>query len=144
MVMISETKRVPYTPDEMYLLVNDIESYPAFLPWCESARIISRKEERLIASLSLALGRIKQRLTTENTLRAGTEITMRLVEGPFKYLRGSWRFKPDGQACQVYLQMNFEFKNVFVKYTVGKMLYRVMNSLMDAFIKRAEDVYGKR
>ena len=144
MAMISKTKRVPYTPDEMYLLVNDIESYPAFLPWCKEARIIRRGDNRLIASLSLGLGKIKQCLKTENTFRTGAEITIRLVDGPFKHLNGSWQFSPYGQACDVCLQMDFEFKNALVKHTLGKVLYQAMNSLVEAFVKRAEEIYGKR
>lgn len=144
MTVISKTAVVPYTPHEMYALVNDIESYPAFLPWCNGAQILARGDGYLTASISMQLGKLRQRLTTENTMLAGTCIDMRLVEGPFKRLNGCWRFDPNEQCCRVALRMDFEFKNTLVKHAVSKALYKIINSLMEAFIRRAETVYGKR
>lgn len=145
MTEISKTAVVPYTPSEMYALVNDIESYPVFLPWCTAAKISNKKDESLIATLSLAMGKIKQSFTTENTMREGSRIDMRLIEGPFKHLTGYWKFNPeDEQSCHIQLHMNYEFKNKIIKYTLGKMFYTVMNTLVESFVQRAQQVYGGR
>lgn len=145
MTEISKKAVVPYTPSEMYALVNDIESYPVFLPWCTAAKISNKKDESLIATLSLAMGKIKQSFTTENTMREGSRIDMRLIEGPFKHLTGYWKFNPeDEQSCHIQLHMNYEFKNKIIKYTLGKMFYTVMNTMVESFVQRAQQVYGGR
>ena len=145
MTEIIKTTVVPYTPEEMYVLVNDIESYPTFLPWCTAAKILSKQEERLTAKLSLALGKIKQSFTTENTMQDGSQIEMRLIEGPFKHLNGYWKFNlEDEQSCQIQLHMNFEFKNKIFKHTLGKAFYKVMDSLVESFVQRAQQIYGNR
>lgn len=145
MTEIIKTTVVPYTPEEMYVLVNDIESYPIFLPWCTAAKILSQQEERLTATLSLALGKIKQSFTTENTMQNGSKIEMRLIEGPFKHLSGYWKFNlEDEQSCQIQLHMHFEFKNKIIKHTLGKAFYKVMDSLVESFEQRAQQIYGNR
>jgi ribosome-associated toxin RatA of RatAB toxin-antitoxin module len=145
MTKISKATVVPYTPEEMYVLVNDIESYPAFLPWCSAAKILTQQEESLTATLSLALGKIKQSFTTENTMQDGSRIEIQLIEGPFKHLSGYWKFNPeDEQSCHIQLHMDFEFKNKIIKHTLGKAFYKVMDSLVESFAQRAQQVYGNR
>ena len=145
MTEISKATVVPYTPEEMYVLVNDIESYPAFLPWCSAAKILTQQEESLTATLSLALGKIKQSFTTENTMQDGSRIEIQLIEGPFKHLSGYWKFNPeDEQSCHIQLHMDFEFKNKIIKHTLGKAFYKVMDSLVESFAQRAQQVYGYR
>ena len=145
MTKISKATVVPYTPEEMYVLVNDIESYPAFLPWCSAAKILTQQDESLTATLSLALGKIKQSFTTENTMQDGSRIEIQLIEGPFKHLSGYWKFNPeDEQSCHIQLHMDFEFKNKIIKHTLGKAFYKVMDSLVESFAQRAQQVYGNR
>lgn len=145
MIEISKTTVVPYTPEEMYVLVNDIESYPAFLPWCSVAKISNQQKESLTATLSLAVGKIKQSFTTENTMRNGSRINMQLIEGPFKHLSGYWKFNPkDEKSCHIQLHMNFEFENKIIKHTLGKVFYKVMDSLVESFVQRAQQIYGQR
>ena len=145
MTEISKTTVVPYTPEEMYVLVNDIESYPAFLPWCSAAKILTQQEESLTATLSLALGKIKQSFTTENTMQDGSRIEIQLIEGPFKHMSGYWKFNPeDEQSCHIQLQMNYEFKNKIIKYALGKVFYIVMDTLVESFVQRAQQIYGNR
>jgi len=145
MIEISKRTVVPYTPEEMYVLVNDIESYPAFLPWCTAAKISNQQKESLTASLSLAVGKIKQSFTTENTMQDGSRINMQLIEGPFKHLSGYWKFNPeDEQSCHIHLHMNFEFKNKIIKHTLGKVFYKVMDSMVESFVQRAQQIYGRR
>ncbi len=145
MTEISRTTLVPYTSDEMYVLVNDIESYPSFLPWCTEAKILSQQEESLTATLSMALGKIKQSFTTENTMQDGSRIDIQLIEGPFKHLSGYWRFiQEDEQSCHIHLHMHFEFKNKIIKQTLGRAFYKVMDTLVESFVQRAQQIYGSR
>ncbi len=145
MTEISRTTLVPYTSDEMYVLVNDIESYPSFLPWCTEAKILSQQEESLTATLSMALGKIKQSFTTENTMQDGSRIDIQLIEGPFKHLSGYWRFiQENEQSCHIHLHMHFEFKNKIIKQTLGRAFYKVMDTLVESFVQRAQQIYGSR
>ncbi len=127
----------------MYSLVNDIESYPLFLPWCAETTILESHHNAVTASVSIALGKIKQTFTTANTMQPDNSIIMRLVTGPFKELYGHWQFQEDeNNGCLVILKMEFEFKNKLVKHTLGAAFKKITDSLVDAFIKRARDVYG--
>ncbi len=136
---------MPYSADEMFALVNDIESYPDFLPWCSSTNVIENHGDSLVASVSIAIGKIRQTFTTANQMQDSEAIVMRLVEGPFKQLSGHWQFKRmEGDNCMVSLDMQFEFKNKLVKHTLGHAFHKITDSLVDAFISRAENVYGRR
>ena len=127
----------------MYALVNDVESYPDYLPWCSAAQIHNTSEEKLTASVSLAVGRIRQSFTTENVMQPGRRIDVRLLDGPFKYLNGHWLFQPAGErSCRVSLEMQFEFKNRLLKLALEKLFNHIMSSLMDAFLQRARQVYS--
>ena len=129
----------------MYRLVNDIEAYPEFLPWCTAANILQQEEQTLVASVSIAVGKIKQSFTTANQMQLNEKITMQLVEGPFKQLVGNWRFQTiDEQQCVVSLDMQFEFKNRLVKHTLGHAFHKIIDSLVEAFVNRAQSVYGIR
>lgn len=143
MTSIHKSARVPYSAAQMYDLVNDIESYPAFLPWCSEASVQVHGEDSLTASLTMATGRIHQSFTTENTMQPGRRISVRLVSGPFRHLHGHWRFDPaDGGACLITLEMDFEFKNKLLKLTLSKLFHHIVDSLVDAFTRRAQQVYG--
>jgi ribosome-associated toxin RatA of RatAB toxin-antitoxin module len=129
----------------MFDLVDDIPAYPEFLPWCAEAEEISRNDDEVTASLSLAYSGINKSFTTRNRMQGEKIIEMQLVEGPFKHLHGIWRFEPLGEAaCKVMLDLEFEFSNKLVGMAVGPVFSQVANTLVDAFSKRAEDVYGKR
>jgi ribosome-associated toxin RatA of RatAB toxin-antitoxin module len=139
---IHKSAVVPFSASQMYTLVNDIESYPQFLPWCTSAKILARADGELTASLMLAIGKLRKTLTTRNTLRPWDYIEMRLVEGPFRYLRGEWRFQHNGAGCRISLDMDFEFKNKMLKLALGVPFGKIADSMMEAFIRRAEALYG--
>jgi len=142
--VIKKSAVVPYSADQMYVLVNDIESYPEFLPWCSEARVFERSKTRLKASVSMASGSIKQSFSTENTMRPGRRIDVRLLSGPFRYLNGCWQFEPleDGR-CRISLEMHFEFKNRLLKLTLNKVFNRIIDSLVGSFSERARQVYGR-
>ena len=92
MEVVHRTARVPYSTQQMYALVNDIEAYPEFLPWCVAAHVESRTDEEIIAGLTLEKGGVRKRFTTRNVLDHGSKLEMHLVEGPFKHLYGVWTF----------------------------------------------------
>ncbi len=143
MTKISKQANVAYSARQMYALVNDIKSYPEFLPWCTEANMLEEKSNSLIASVSISLGKIKQSFTTENTMEADTSISMKLVKGPFKELNGHWQFYDDANGgCSVSLDMQFEFKNKIMKHTLGTAFKKITASLVDAFVERARVVYG--
>jgi ribosome-associated toxin RatA of RatAB toxin-antitoxin module len=128
----------------MYSLVNDIETYPDFLPWCTEVNIISSNEATLTASISISVGRIKKIFTTLNTMRKGISINMTLIKGPFKELNGQWIFQDNSAGgSTVFLEMQFEFKNKLLKYTFGPVFKKIIDSLVDAFIERAYVIYDE-
>jgi len=145
MTTINRNALVPYSSSEMYRLVDDIPGYAEFLPWCKTAEEIRRDEDEVTARLALAYSGMEKSFTTRNRIHKDKMIEMRLVEGPFKHLEGFWRFDPLGeQACKVSLDLEFEFSNRLVGMAMGPVFSQIANTLVDAFSKRAEQVYGKR
>lgn len=145
MVEIHKRETVPYSADEMYSLVNDIESYPDFLPWCKNAEILEPGTGRLKACIYLEAGKIKQSFSTQNTMQPGKSIDMKLLEGPFKFLTGHWQFDAvDDNTCTVKLDIAFEFKNKLLKLALSGTFHRILDTLVDSFVRRAESVYGRR
>ncbi len=143
MAVIEKSAVVPFSSEQMYALVNDVEAYPDYLPWCSAAKVLERDEDRLRASISLAVGKIRQSFTTENTMQPGRRIELRLLSGPFKHLNGHWQFEAAGErSCRISLQMHFEFESRLLKLALNKIFNRIMHSLIAAFTQRAEQLYG--
>ena len=144
MARINKKTNVKFSANQMYSLVNDIETYPDFLPWCTDANIISSDEATLTASISISIGRIKKIFTTLNTMREGISINMILIQGPFKELNGQWIFQDNSEGgSTVSLEMQFEFKNKLLKYTFGTAFKKIIDSLVDVFIERANVIYDE-
>jgi len=140
---IRKSALVPYTAEQMYALVDDIDSYSEFLPWCRTSQELSRTDEQVRASIEIAHSGLHKSFTTVNRLQHGKMIEMRLVEGPFKHLEGYWRFDGLGEeGCRVSLDLEFEFASKFLGMTVGPLFTQIANSLVDAFIKRARQIHG--
>jgi len=128
----------------MFSLVNDIESYPEFLPWCRAARILSHSNDEIKATIELARGGLHKNFTTCNRYQKDKMIEMRLVEGPFSHLEGFWRFDPlDADSCKTSLDLEFEISNKLLKLTLGPIFTQITNSLVDSFSRRAEAMFGK-
>jgi len=145
MPVINKSALVPYTALEMYSLVDDIEAYPAFLPWCGGSEVIERDEDEVKASILLSRSGIKKHFTTLNRLQHGKMIEMRLVEGPFKHLEGFWRFETlNESASKIMFDIEFEFSNKLLAMTVGPVFSQITSTMVDAFTTRAAEVYGKR
>lgn len=145
MTTVSRMALMPYSAGEMYDLVDNIEAYPQFLPWCKSATVLSRSDDEVHANLELSRSGIHKSFTTCNRLQRNKIIEMRLVEGPFNHLEGFWRFDTLGeQACKVSLDLEFEFSSRLLGLTVGPVFNQIASTLVDSFCERAVEVYGKR
>ena len=143
MTKICKRANVAYSANQMFALVNDIDAYSEFLPWCTESHVLENKGETLTAAVSISVGKIKQTFTTANTMQAGTSIIMNLVKGPFKELHGHWQFHDDDNGgCLISLDMQFEFKNKLLKHALGAAFKKIMESLVEAFIERAQVIYG--
>lgn len=143
MPVINRSVTVPYSVTKMYDLVNTIEDYPKFLPWCRSSEIHHRNEDEVKATLTLGHGAIQKSFTTCNLLQAGKMIEMRLVSGPFKQLLGFWRFTElANDGCQIDFDLEFEFSNKLMAMAFGAVFQQVAHTLVDAFCKRADELYG--
>jgi ribosome-associated toxin RatA of RatAB toxin-antitoxin module len=136
-----------YSADEMYALVTDVARYPEFLPWCDEARVIDEDEAGMTAEIGLSFGGMRQGFTTRNTHVPGREVRLKLVDGPFSDLDGVWKFEPVGEqgerACRVDLNLTYGFSNFALQALIGPVFDKIASSLVDAFVKRAEQVYGK-
>jgi ribosome-associated toxin RatA of RatAB toxin-antitoxin module len=144
MTIIQLSLIVPHTAEEMYRLVNAVEDYPQFIPWCHDTQVHSRDEDEIRATLYFEGGGFKKSFTTCNRLQKNKMVEMRLLNGPFKHLEGFWRFDPqEGNQCLVRLDLEFELANKFLGLAFGSVFSQVANSLVDAFSKRAEEVYSK-
>ena len=135
-----------YSPAEMYALVTDVARYPEFLPWCDHARVLSETESGMTAEVGIAFKGVKQSFTTRNEHVPEREVRMHLVDGPFSRLEGDWRFMPVGdgtqRACRIDLKLDYGFSNAVLAAVVGPVFDRIATSMVDAFVKRAEQVYG--
>jgi len=142
---ISRSALVPYTAREMFTLVDDIESYPEFVPWCNDTTVERPSDDTVVATLELHKGPISKHFTTRNTRREFEAIDMELVGGPFRRLSGGWRFRGiEGQGCRVSLELEFEFESRLIDMMFGTFFKEAGDSLVDAFTARARDVYGPR
>jgi ribosome-associated toxin RatA of RatAB toxin-antitoxin module len=141
---VSRNALVPYSASDMYALAADVESYPSFLPWCSGARIHTREGEIVEATLELHKGGIRRSFRTRNILRENDSIDIALIGGPFRHLSGGWRFSALGDlGSKVSLDMDFEFKSRGSDFLFGSYLEDSCNSLVDAFTRRANEVYGR-
>lgn len=135
-----------YSAEEMFALVTDVARYPQFLPWCDHASVLTEDDGGMTAEVGIAFSGIRQTFTTRNRHVPGREVGMALVSGPFSKLEGCWHFHPLGdtsqRACRVELELHYGFDNGALAALVGPVFDRIAGSLVDAFVKRAEQVYG--
>ncbi len=137
---------VHYSPAEMYQLVNSINEYAGFLPWCRSSRILSQTETEIVACIEIARSVLNKTFTTRNTLTRDKRIDLELVDGPFKKLQGYWQFDAlkTENACKVSLDLEFEFDSAMISIAAKPVFMQIATTMVDAFCKRAVEVYGER
>lgn len=144
MPTIARSALVSHSAAEMFRLVRDIEAYPTFLPWCHAASVAEQTEEHQIASITFDRRVRGARFTTRNRLVPDTAIHMALVDGPFRQLRGVWKFKPiDDDACRVELEIEFEFKSRIFAALMGTAFSKICDTMVAAFVKRADEIHSE-
>ena len=135
-----EVKRsalVNQSPARLFALINDIDSYPQFLPWCTHARVDSRTPREIVATIGVRQGARHGEFTTRNTLEPDRSVHMRLVDGPFRLLEGEWLLTPVEAGCRVDLTMRFAFKHALTALVFERKFADTVGSLVDAFVARA-------
>jgi ribosome-associated toxin RatA of RatAB toxin-antitoxin module len=151
-----------YSPAEMYRLVTDVARYPEFLPWCDSAQVLQQHADGITAQVGLAYLGVRNAFTTRNVHLADSSVQLQLVDGPFSTLQGLWVFKPLGAkaakatasaaathaphqtACKVEFDLRYAFASPALEAVVSPVFDKVANTLVESFVKRAEQVYGER
>ncbi len=144
MTTIKKSALVSYSAAQMFELVDDVEAYSEFLPWCSKSTVLSRNDDEVRASLELSKGGLKKTFTTCNRIQKNKMIEIRLEEGPFHHLEGFWRFEAlEGAACKVSYDMEFELSGKLLSLTMGPVFSQVAESLVDSFCQRAKDIYDE-
>jgi len=140
MASVHRSAILPYSPSEVFNIVNDVLSYPEFLPWCSEAAIIEQQADEVIAALSLTASGMTETFTTRNLLTPFERIEMRLVSGPFRELSGGWTFARlgDDQGCRVSLDLDFQFSGA--KSLLGSVFGKAADQMVDAFCARANEL----
>lgn len=145
----TETRILPFTPQQLFGLVISIEKYPEFLPWCRAARIVSREADgafvgELIISFSHLTERYSSRVTPTPPSGASEGIVdVALVSGPFHHLENHWRFVPHPQGCEIHFAVDFAFKSKWLDKLIGGLFNRASEKMVAAFLARAEALYGE-
>jgi ribosome-associated toxin RatA of RatAB toxin-antitoxin module len=145
MAQVDKTVLVEYSCEQMFDLVRDAEQYPRFLPWCSAARVVTGEGTMTHSTLHIDYHGVHTHFTTENVHQPPSMIDIRLVQGPFRQLHGTWRFTPLGAAaCKIQLRLEYEFSSKLLEKLVGPVFGYIANSLVDAFVRRAEHLHGSR
>jgi ribosome-associated toxin RatA of RatAB toxin-antitoxin module len=145
MALVEKSVLIEYSATQMYALVEDVAAYPEFLPWCGGSEILKKEAHLTRAAIVIDFRGIKQRFSTENRLDPPQLIQMTLVDGPFRQLDGSWRFKALGEnACKIEFRLHYEFSSKLLEKIFGPVFHFIANTFVDAFVKRARQLYGER
>jgi coenzyme Q-binding protein COQ10 len=139
----SETRNLPYSPEQLFDLVADVRRYREFLPWVAAVRVRSDQPELMVADLVVGFGALKETFTSRVTKRSPHELTVDYLEGPLKYLHNSWVFRPDGQGgTHLDFCVDFAFKSRIFEAIAGQMFDRALRKMIGAFEARAHQLYG--
>lgn len=140
---VNRSVLVGHSPEEMFALVDRVEEYPGFLPWCGGVTLLHRDANVTRAEIRINYHGIRQKFTTENTKQEPVEMRIQLVEGPFRKLEGTWRFTGlAGRGCKVELSLSYEYSNRILEKLIGPVFNHIASTLVEAFVKRAGQVYG--
>lgn len=140
---VDRSALVNFPARAMFDLVNDVARYPEFLPWCRNSEVLDESDAEMLARIEIARGGLNRSFTTRNRLAPPEKIEIELVEGPFRHLRGAWRFTPlNDEACKVSLHLEFRFASRVMEMMLGPVFNQICESMLDAFVKRANRVYS--
>jgi coenzyme Q-binding protein COQ10 len=138
----AERQIVPYSPEQLFDLVADVGSYPRFLPWCVASRVRSRSETHLVADLTIGFGPFRESFTSRVTLERPNRVEVKYENGPFRYLNNQWEFSPHDGGTEVAFFVDFEFRSRILQAAIGVVFNEAVRRMVNAFRKRARDVYG--
>ncbi|WP_018150182.1 type II toxin-antitoxin system RatA family toxin [Leeia oryzae] len=142
MIKVEQSVLVEYTPAQMYALVERIEDYPGFLPWCSNSDVTHRTDIETVGTLHMNYHGVKSHFTTRNQKTENQQIDMLLLDGPFKTLSGSWLFTPLGDsACKVELRLHYQFSSSMLEKLIGPVFNRISHNLVEAFVTQADRIY---
>jgi coenzyme Q-binding protein COQ10 len=139
----SEQRLLPYTPEQLFALVADVERYPEFLPWCVGARIRERQPRLIVADLIIGFALLRERFTSRVALDPPRRIDVTYTEGPFRYLSSRWLFTPAPGGCRVDFFVEFEFKSRVLELLMESLFGNAVRRMVSAFERRAEQLYGR-
>lgn len=144
MAEVRKSVLIEYNCEQMFRLVDRVEDYPQFLPWCGGTELIHRDEATTIARLHINYHGLKADFSTENDKQAPHSMKIKLRQGPFKHLDGSWHFKPLGEtACRIDFQLHYEFSSKLLEKALGPVFHHIANTFVEAFVRRAQQVYRR-
>jgi ribosome-associated toxin RatA of RatAB toxin-antitoxin module len=142
LAVVEKSVLVGFPAHKMFALVDAVEAYPQFLPWCGGSKVIYRDDKRTLATIQINYHGAKQSFTTDNAKEAPHRMTVRLVQGPFRTLDGEWRFTSLREdACRIDFRLNYEFSSKLLEKLIGPVFSYISNTLVDAFVRRAEKVF---
>lgn len=145
MALVEKSVLIERSARQMFDLVDRCEDYPQFLPWCSLGEIKFRDAHKTVATLHINYHSIKSHFTTENSRNEPESLELRLVDGPFRRLEGLWRFKALSEsACKIEFKLHYEFSSKLFEKVIGPVFSHIANTFVEAFVQRAEQVYGKR
>lgn len=140
---INRSALLPYPAGALFNMVNDVQAYPDFLPWCSAAKILESDDKQMTAELTVSKAGLSQRFTTHNRLDSGRSIEMRLVSGPFSHLHGVWTFQAlTDEASKISLDLEFDYSGAIMRATLGPLFNHAASTMVDAFCRRAQQLYG--
>ena len=143
MKRVARSAIIEHTASAVYAIVEDIETYPEFLPWCYAAEVHERRPGRTIATLTVGMRAIRQSFTTENSNRPGEAIELHLVKGPFKKFSAAWHFTPLGEhAAKIEFSMEYEFSSRTLGRALEPLFDKIADTMVSAFSRRADQMYG--
>ena len=143
MALVEKTVLIEQSADRMFALVDACEDYPAFLPWCSRTEVKFRDAQKTVATLHINYHSVKSSFTTENDKEEPKLMKIRLVDGPFRHLEGSWHFRAlADNACKIEFQLRYEFSSKLFEKVIGPVFSHIANTFVDAFVRRATQIYG--
>lgn len=145
MPVVEKSALVEYTAAQMFDLVDHVEDYPKFLPWCGGAEAHQRSGDKTVATIHINFHGIKSQFSTENDTQPGSAMSMKLIDGPFKRMEGGWRFTALGEtACKVEFRLDYEFSSKLLEKTLGPVFNKITATFVESFINRARKLHGTR
>ena len=143
MAMVEKSVLIEHSAQQMFDLVDEVEDYPGFLPWCSQTRVDFRDASRTVATLHINYRSVKSHFTTENEKEIPLRMRIKLIDGPFRRLEGLWHFRPLAEnACKIEFRLSYDFSSKMFEKVIGPVFSQIANTFVDAFVRRADEVYG--